>query len=68
VNPNLIKLRKLPNIFQPLAEDESQGSIHIDKVREGSISDASSSRGRRMRDPISLTPEILAMLDRHEPD
>jgi hypothetical protein len=21
-----------------------------------------------MRDPISLTPEILAMLDRHEPD
>ncbi len=24
--------------------------------------------GSRMRDPISLTPEILAMLDRHEPD
>ena len=21
-----------------------------------------------MRDPISLTPEILAMLDKHEPD
>jgi len=68
VNPNLIKLRKHPNIFQSLAEDGSQGSAHFDKVREGSISDASSSRGSKLRDLITLTPEILAMIDRHEPD
>ena len=68
MNPNLIKLRKHPNIFQPLAEDGSQGSAHNDKVKEGSISDASSSRGSILRDPITMTPEILAMLDRHEPD
>ena len=68
VNPNLIKMRKHPNRFYPLAEDGSQGSIHNDKVRESSISDASSSRGSRLRDSISLTPEILAMLERHELD
>ncbi len=56
------------NIFQPLAEeynDEGRGS---DIVREGSVSDASSSRGSRMRNPVTLTPEILAMLDMHKPD
>ena len=62
VNPNLVKMRKHPNRFQPLPQDGSHGSIHNDKVREGSISDASSSRGNRLRDPISLNPEILAML------
>ena len=43
-------------------------SRNSDKVKEGSVSDANSSRGARARDPISLTPEILAMLDMHEPD
>ena len=38
-------------------------------IREGrSISDASISRGGRMWDPAILTPEILSMLDIHEPD
>ena len=32
------------------------------------MSDASSSWGSMLRDPISLTPKILAMLDMHEPD
>jgi hypothetical protein len=32
------------------------------------ISDASSSRVSRLRDPILPTPEILAMIERHEPD
>ena len=68
MNPNLIKQCKHPNRFQPLEEDGSQGSIHNDKVKECLISDASSSRGSRLRDHISLTPKILAVLDRHNPD
>jgi sugar/nucleoside kinase (ribokinase family) len=39
-----------------------------DKVREVSFSDASSSRGNKLRDPVSLSLEIRAMIDRHEPD
>ena len=65
--PDCIKNRQY-NRFQPLTEEHSQKSArNSDKVREGSISDASSSRGARMRDPINIPPEILAMLDRHEP-
>lgn len=67
VDPHRIKIRT-QNRFQPLQEERNQGSHDNDRVREGSVSDASNSRGSRMRDPISLTPEILAMLDRHEPD
>jgi len=67
-SPNLIKHRKHPNTYIPLAEGSSQESVqHNDNVREGSISDASTSRGNRLRDPISLAPKILAMMDRHEP-
>jgi hypothetical protein len=50
-------------------EEHIQESERIsDKIREGSISDASSTRGSRMRDPTILAPEILAMLDKHEPE
>ena len=57
------------NRFQPLAEEYSQElARNRDKVREGSDSYANSSRGARMRDPISRTPKIMAMLDMHEPD
>jgi hypothetical protein len=41
---------------------------NIDRDREESVSYANISRGARIRDLISLTPEILAILDRHEPD
>jgi hypothetical protein len=37
-------------------------------LRGGSASVALSSRGSRGRDPIPLTPEILLLLDRLEPD
>ncbi len=29
--------------------------------------DASISRGSRMREPVTLTPKTLAILDKHEP-
>jgi len=45
--------------------DEGNGNY---KVREGSVLDASSSRGSHMRDPLTLTPEILSMMDKHDPD
>jgi hypothetical protein len=68
VDPNRIKNRQ-NNKFQPLAEEHSQDSArNIDRDRDESVSDANISRGARMRDLISLTPEILAILDRHEPD
>jgi len=52
-----------------LAEEHIQGSTgNNDIAREGFVSDANSSRGARMRDPIQLTPKILAMVDRHEPN
>jgi len=59
---------KYTNIFQPLEKENNEVGRGNDRVREGSVSDASSSRGSRMRDPVTLTPEILAMLERHEPD
>ena len=65
---NNIKHNYNNNNFHPLAEehiDEGRGS---DKVREGSASNVSSSRDSRMRDRVILTPEILAMLDMHEPE
>jgi hypothetical protein len=69
VDYNTIKTRSHHNMFHPLREELSQESGRGgDKIKEGSVSDASSTRGRKMRDPVILTPEILAMLDRHEPD
>ncbi len=38
-----------------------------DKVREGPVSDASSSKGNKKREPIPLTPKIQLLLDRLEP-
>ena len=55
---------KYANRFQPLKEEQSEEGRGSDIVREGSVSDACS----RMRDPTTLTPEILSMLERHEPD
>ena len=49
-------------------ENDQESAWNSDRVGEGSISYASNSRGARMRDPINLTPKILALLDRHEPD
>ena len=54
------------NRFQPLEEEHIEEGRGGDRVREGSVSDASSCRGSRMRDPVTLTPEILAMLERHK--
>ena len=69
VDQNTIKVRPNQNRFQPLREEHNHESErNNDKIGEGSISDASSTRGSKMRDPATLTPEILAMLDRHEPD
>ena len=51
-----------------MAEEHIEEGRGIGKVREGLVSDASNSRGIRMRDPLTLTPEILAIMVRHEPD
>jgi len=63
----------LKNRFEPIAE---QGSRLDDKDNErlnfGSLSrvfsEASSARNNRGRDPMPLTPEMLHLLDRVEPD
>jgi hypothetical protein len=41
---------KHTNRFQPLEEDQSEEGRVSDRVREGSVSDASSYRGNRMSD------------------
>jgi hypothetical protein len=56
-------------MFHPLREEHNQESRRgNDEIREGSVSDASSSRGGKMRDHVTLISKILAMIDRHEPD
>ena len=70
-----IYLAELQNRYVPLRQ---QGSEIVDRVSEhltsgilrgGSSSAASSgSKGSRGRKPIPLTPEILLLLDRLEPD
>ena len=65
---NNIKFNSNTSKFQPLEEEHIKEGRDNDRGREGSVSDASSSKGSRMRDPMTLTPEILAMLDRHEKD
>jgi len=68
-NPSKIKLRHDPNRFQPLAKLISEDSdAERDRVREGSVLHSSSSRGSTRRDPIPLTPHILILLERLEPD
>ena len=62
------KHKNKTNRFLPLAEEHNDEGRGTDKVREGSTSDASNSRGSRMRDPMTLTPEMLAMMDKHELD
>ena len=62
------------NRFAPLrqhgSESSEQGSEALSSgmLRGGSASVASSSRGRRGREPTPLLPEILLLLDRLEPD
>jgi len=69
IDPHRIRLRQNHNMFQPLAEHNNANS---DKgrvlVREGSVSDASSSKESMKRKLIPLTPEILLLLDRLDPD
>ena len=68
-DPSKIKLRHHPNRFQPLEEHNSEESdAENDRVREGSVSYASSSRGSRRREPIPLISQILLLLDKLEPD
>ena len=69
IDPSKIKLRQHPNRFQALAAHNiADSDAEKYRVREGSISNASSSRGNKRREPISLTAQILQLLDRLEPD
>ena len=62
------------NSFTPVGEQESTSGGRNSEVmsseilREGSTSAASSSSGRRSRDLVPLTPEIMFLLDRLEPN
>jgi len=56
------------NRCQPLPAEHIEDGRGSDIVSVSLVSDASSSRGNRMRESMTLTPEILAMLDRHDPD
>jgi hypothetical protein len=68
---NLVEYQKR---FAPLKQhgansrDQDSEALSSGILRGGSASAASSSRGSRGRDPIPLTPEILLLLDRLEPD
>ncbi len=46
---------KHTNRFQPLKEGQSEEGRGSDRVKEGSVLDASNSRCSRMRDPVTLT-------------
>ena len=69
IDPHRIRHRQIHYRFKPLAEHNNADS---DKDRnrfiEGSVSDALRSKGSRKREPIPLTPEILLLLDKLEPD
>jgi len=62
----------LENAYSPLAQQGSGSNRDSEHLSFGSISGASgthsSARNSRGRDPIPLTPEILHLLDRLEPD
>jgi len=65
---------ELQNRFAPLSQqgansgDQGSEALSSGILRGGPPSAASSSRGSRGRDPISLTPEIVLLLNRLEPD
>ncbi len=68
-NPNLIKSMHNSNRFQPLDEEYIQESWRgSDTVRDGLMLDALNSRGIKLRDQVALTPEILSILNKHDPD
>ena len=51
------------------ANSGEQGSLNLSYgILRGGSTSASSSRGSKGREPIPLTPEILLLLDRLEPD
>jgi len=53
----------------PAASKRRQSGINTQRKGQGRLDlGGPSSRGSKLRDPITLTPEILAMLERHEPD
>ena len=62
------------NRFAPLTQhgansrDQSSEAFSSGNLRGGSASAASSSRGIRGMDPIPVTPEILLLMDRLDPD
>ena len=64
----------LQNRFTPLGDQANVSSgryndpLSSNILKEGSSSASSSARGSRGREPIPLTPEILHLLDRLEPD
>ncbi len=60
--------KQTANRFAPLADLSDRDEHSEDKIHEGSVSDAASSRSSRPRDFIPITPEILLLLDRLEPD
>ena len=69
IDPSRIKLRQHPNRFQPMTKHNSEETnADKDKVREGSVCDASGSRGSMRREPIPLSNHILLLLDILEPD
>jgi hypothetical protein len=63
-------LNRVAPLRQQCSESSDRGSQGLTSVilRGGSALVASSSRGRRGKDPNPLTPEILLLLDRLEPD
>ena len=70
-NPNI---EEHQNRFAPLrqqgANSGEQGSLDLSSriLRGGTSSTTSSSKGSRGKEPIPLTPKILHLLDRLEPD
>jgi hypothetical protein len=72
--PAIPNIEEHQNRFTPLRQQGSgsgeRGSLDLSSgiPRGGASSAASSSKGSRGREPIPLTPEILLLLDRLEPD
>ena len=64
----------LHNRFEPLGDQASISSGRYSEplkssiLKEGTTSASSNARGNRGRDPIPLTPEILHLLDKLEPN
>ena len=71
--PTIMNLEQI-NRFAPLrqhgSESGDRGSEALSSriLRGGSTSATSSSKGSRGKEPIPLTPKILLLLDRFEPD